>query len=73
MLKGFYGNTKPENKRFFIKIVSYDKNHLPLGLSKFSIDLADIYLSKINNGNTTERREICSKLIIRTLERRHWH
>lgn len=44
MLKGFYENTKPENKRFFIKIVNYDKNHLPLGLSKFSIELGDTYV-----------------------------
>ena len=27
---------------------------------------------KVNNRNTRTRREICSKLIIKTPERRHW-
>ena len=33
---------------------------------------ANIYLFKVNNRNTRKRREICSKLIIKTPERRHW-
>ena len=32
---------------------------------------ADIYLFKLNNRNTRTRFEICSKLTIKTLERRH--
>ena len=28
---------------------------------------------KVNNRNTRTRREICSKLTIKTLEQRHWH
>ena len=30
-----------------------------------------IYLLKVNNRNTRERREMCSKLTIKTPERRH--
>ena len=33
---------------------------------------ANIYLLKVNNGNTRKRREICSNLTIKTLERRQW-
>ena len=66
MLKGFYENTIPEDKRFFIKIVNYDNNYVPFSLSKFRIDLANIYLFRVNNGNTRKRCEICSKSIIRT-------
>ena len=32
---------------------------------------AIIYLSKVNNGNTRERCEICSQLTIKTPEPRH--
>ena len=34
---------------------------------------ANIYLFKVNNRNTRKRCEICSKLTIKTPERRHWH
>ena len=30
------------------------------------------YMFKVNNRNTRTRREICSKLTIKTIERRHW-
>ena len=33
---------------------------------------ADIYLLKINNKNNRTRCEICSKLTIKTPERRQW-
>ena len=33
---------------------------------------AGIYLLKVNNRSSRARREICSKLIIKTPERRHW-
>ena len=33
---------------------------------------ANIYLLKVNNKNTRKRCEICSKLTIKTPERRHW-
>ena len=33
----------------------------------------DIYMFKVNNRNTRTRCEMCSKLIIKTPERRHWH
>ena len=35
-------------------------------------NLANIYLFKVNNRNTGKRCEICSKLTIRTSERRKW-
>ena len=31
------------------------------------------YMFKVNNRNTRTRCEICSKLTIKTPERRHWH
>ena len=34
---------------------------------------AGIYLFKVNNRNTRIRCEICLKLTIKILERRHWH
>ena len=37
----------------------------------FVLDLASIYLLKVNNRNTRTRCEICSKLTIKTPER-HW-
>ena len=36
--------TQNQKTKLFIKIVNYDKNHLPLGLSKFSIELGDTYV-----------------------------
>ena len=38
----------------------------------FKPNLAYIYLSKVNNRNTKKKCKICSKLTIRTPERRHW-
>ena len=37
-----------------------------------TITPAGNYMFKVNNENTRTRREICSKLTIKTLERRHW-
>ena len=34
---------------------------------------AGMYMSKVNKRNTRTRCKICSKLIIKTKERRHWH
>ena len=34
---------------------------------------AGTYLLKVNNKNTRASCEICSKLTMETLERRHWH
>ena len=33
---------------------------------------AGIYLVKVNDRNTRTRCDVCSKLTIKTLERRHW-
>ena len=38
--------------------------------SSFCIYPANIYLFKVNNRNTRKRREICSKLTIKTPKRR---
>ena len=35
--------------------------------------LANIYLFKVNNGNTRRRCKICSKLTIKDPKRRQWH
>ena len=35
-------------------------------------DPAGNYMFKVNNRNTRTRCEICSKLTIKTPERRHW-
>ena len=34
---------------------------------------AGTYLLKVNSRNTRTRCEVCSKLTIKTPERRHWH
>ena len=34
---------------------------------------AGIYVPKVNNRNTRTRCEICSKLTVKTPERRQWH
>ena len=61
----FFGN------RFFFK----SKVTLKRETGKIRSDYFNspsIYLFKVNNGNTTALCEICSKLIIKTPERRHW-
>ena len=45
------------------------KNHLLIN----SINPASNYMFKVNNGNTRIRYEICSKLTIKTPERRQWY
>ena len=56
--------------------VNYWTLHLILCISNFSVggyvDAAGNYLFKVNNRNTRTRCEICSKLTIKTPERRHW-
>ena len=42
-------------------------------LNKNDTDPACIYLLKVNNKNTKTRFRICSKLTIKTPERRQWH
>ena len=43
-------------------MLSHILTHFPVGN----------YLFKVNNKNTTTRREICSKLTVKTPERRQW-
>ena len=40
--------------------------------SFFQYNSCNIYFFKVNHRNTTKRCEICSKLTIKTPERRHW-
>ena len=35
--------------------------------------LSGQYMLKVNKRNTRARSEICSKLTLKTTERRHWH
>ena len=54
------GLSKNVNKKMSVrKVITFN---FPVG----------IYLLKVNNRNTTTRCEICSKLTIKTPERRHW-
>ena len=47
--------------------------HLPFLVAvETAINPVSIYLFKFNNRNTRPRCEICSKLTIKTPERRHW-
>ena len=41
-------------------------------LHKIAVNPVDIYMFKVNNRNTRTRCEICSKVTIKTPERRHW-
>ena len=63
---------KPLNS---FKILSYlfvrNCDHFCLN-QNLALDPANIYLFKVNNKNTRKRCEICSKLTIKTPERRQW-
>ena len=48
------------------------KNTILLILTKSALVPAGIYLLKVNSRNIRTRCEICSKLTIKTLERRQW-
>ena len=59
----------------------YFRSETNLAEKKISMDILDrkiihypasIYLPKVNNRDTRTRFEICSKLTMKTLERRHW-
>ena len=52
--------------------VSNTKNTKHIYFQCFQELPANIYLFKINNRNTRKRCEICSKLTIKSPERRHW-
>ena len=41
-------------------------------IKNYSLYPADNYMFKVNKKNTRTRCEICSKLTIKTPERRHW-
>ena len=62
------------------KVSNSQKVHLPstlnisilAGINLEKLTPTNIYLSKVNDKNTRKRCEICSKLTIKTPERRHW-
>ena len=63
---------------FFLTSFKKDVSHLFLCFLMNNVPLvkdipASIYLFKVNNRNTRERCEFCSKSTIKTLERRQWH
>ena len=41
-------------------------------ISNIVLNLTNIHLFNVKNGNTRTMCEICSKLTVNTLERRHW-
>ena len=47
------------------------RKHLLISVA-WNINPGNIYLFKVNNGNTRERCEICSELTIETPEQRQW-
>ena len=51
---------------------NYDPKSMKLEFEYFTPIPVGIYLLKVNNRNTRTRREICSKLTLKTPERRHW-
>ena len=53
------------------KITFFDRTPL-MSASHSSSYPADIYLLKVNNRSTRTRCEVCSKLIKKIPERRHW-
>ena len=65
--------TKSNGLSNYVK-VTYSENVSPfLGSINLRYPLpAVIYLLKVNNKNTRTKCEICSKLTIKTPERRHW-
>ena len=58
---------------YYVNRVSVGNKHFYMILYCFTLlSPANIYLFKINNRNTRDRCEICSKLTIKILERRQW-
>ena len=49
------------------------KHVIPSWFLKFSPDPVGNYMFKVNNRNTRTSCGVCSKLTIKTPERRHWH
>ena len=59
-------------KIFYVLLRSiWESTTLPC-MDYTTTDPAGIYLFKVNNRNTRTRREICSKLTIKTPEQCHW-
>ena len=58
--------------KFESKTVNQKFNRLDQCISRMHSTLCSKYMFKINNKNTRTRCEICSKLTIKTPERRHW-
>ena len=58
-------------KLHFLRNHGYFSEHPQATACTKNYDPAGIYLLKVNNRNTRTRCEICSKLTIKTPERRH--
>ena len=59
------------NSYITFTLTNFVKSAIIHGLHHLSVP-ASVYLLKVNNRNTRTRCEICSKLTIKTPERRHW-
>ena len=59
-------------KIFYVLLRSIWESTTPPCMDYTTTDPAGIYLFKVNNRNTRTRREICSKLTIKTPEQCHW-
>ena len=59
--------------RFFIVRINFlNHSRQVFGVILFVSFPTGIYMFKLHNRNTTTRCEVCSKLTIKTLERRQW-
>ena len=59
------------NVRFSENLTCFDFLKHPFEIRPFAL-LSTIYLFRFSNRNTRNRCETCSKLTIKTTERRHW-
>ena len=62
-------SNSPENDAYQTPAWLFTAKHFYCEISAFPVG---IYMFKVNNRNSITRCEICSKLTIKTPERRHW-
>ena len=56
-----------------VKTATWPRSGVAVAKFEHSQHPSKLFLFTVNNRNTKKRCEICSKLITKTLERRHWH
>ena len=69
----FYAHKAQNSYSLLVARVCYFRNLKLTALIFFQWIVSPVnkYIPKVNNANTRERREICSRLIIKTSERHH--